>query len=201
MRGRGGRKPSAQEKALWDRVAAKVTPLPQASSRQEGMAKPLVEKTAEGVAPETRPRTAVPQDFAIGVRGGLRDHAASVAPAKAPAPNLDRKLQRNLQRGKLKPEARIDLHGLTLADAHPALQGFVLRSFSAGHRLVLVITGKGRGGGGGGPMPRRPGELRRQVPLWLRQAPLAGIVQDVVEAHQRHGGSGAYYVYLRRQRK
>jgi DNA-nicking Smr family endonuclease len=43
------------------------------------------------------------------------------------------------------------------------------------------------------------GVLRHQVPLWLRQPPLGQAVLQVSEAHLKHGGSGAYYVYLRRR--
>ena len=111
---------------------------------------------------------------------------------------MDAKAFARMSRGKLAPTARIDLHGLTLAEAHPALIGFVLRAQAAGHRLVLVITGKGRPGADDGPIPRRPGVLRQQVPLWLRQPPLGPMIQQVAEAHPRHGGAGAIYLYLRR---
>jgi DNA-nicking Smr family endonuclease len=37
------------------------------------------------------------------------------------------------------------------------------------------------------------------VPGWLHLPPLGPAVLQVTEAHQRHGGSGAYYVYLRRR--
>jgi DNA-nicking Smr family endonuclease len=104
-------------------------------------------------------------------------------------------------RGKLKPEARIDLHGMTLADAHPALIRFVTDAWDRGLRLVLVITGKGsRAPEDEGPIPARRGVLRQQVPGWLAAPPLATFVLEVREAHQRHGGGGAFYVYLRRRR-
>jgi DNA-nicking Smr family endonuclease len=38
------------------------------------------------------------------------------------------------------------------------------------------------------------------VPNWLHMPPLGRVVLDVREAHIRHGGTGAYYVYLRRAR-
>ncbi|TMV57687.1 DNA mismatch repair protein MutS, partial [Thioclava sp. BHET1] len=60
--------------------------------------------------------------------------------------------------------------------------------------------GKGKGGMDDGPIPRQRGILRRQVPQWLRMAPLCPLVLDVTEAHFRHGGGGAYYVYLKRLR-
>ncbi|MEN8837177.1 MAG: Smr/MutS family protein [Celeribacter marinus] len=119
--------------------------------------------------------------------------------AHAPV-EMDRKKFGKMKRGKLKPEARLDLHGMTLAHAHPALQGFILSSAAAGRRLVLVITGKGKDRDDGGPIPIRRGVLKNQVPHWLHQAPLRSVVMQINEAHLTHGGSGAYYVYLRRNR-
>lgn len=112
---------------------------------------------------------------------------------------MDAKTHGKLTRGKLSPEARIDLHGLTLSEAHPELIRFILNAQSAGVRLVLVITGKGKRGQDIGPIPSRIGALRHQVPQWLRLSPLGPAVLQVTEAHLKHGGSGAYYVYLRRR--
>ncbi|MFV2002190.1 MAG: Smr/MutS family protein, partial [Paracoccaceae bacterium] len=87
-----------------------------------------------------------------------------------------------------------------LAEAHPALIGFVLGAHSAGRRLVLVITGKGKPGTDAGPIPERRGVLKHQVPGWLAGSALRPAVLQVTQAHLRHGGSGAYYVYLKRRR-
>lgn len=114
---------------------------------------------------------------------------------------MDHRAFRKMKRGKSEPEARIDLHGMTLSAAHPALIGFILRAQAAGHRLVLVITGKGRPSDDAGPIPQRVGALRHQVPHWLHAPPLQQAVQQIAPAHHRHGGSGAYYVYLRRSRR
>lgn len=114
--------------------------------------------------------------------------------------SMDKRKFQRMTKGKLQPEARIDLHGMTLAQAHAGLNGFILRAQSQGLRLVLVITGKGKTVADDGPIPRRRGALKNDVPQWLRMAPLAGAVLEVREAHLRHGGSGAYYVYLRKAR-
>lgn len=119
--------------------------------------------------------------------------------AKAPV-QMDRKTFARMNRGKLKPEARIDLHGMTLDRAHGALTRFILSSHGGGKRLVLVITGKGKDRDEGGPIPTRRGVLRHQVPQWLATPPLSSAVLQVSQAHVSHGGGGAYYVYLRRQR-
>ena len=119
--------------------------------------------------------------------------------AAIPTLQMDAKTHARMTRGKLAPEARIDLHGLTLAEAHPDLTHFILNAQSAGRRLVLVITGKGKRSPDTGPIPQRMGALRHQVPTWLRLPPLGPVVLQVTEAHLKHGGSGAFYVYLRRR--
>ena len=112
---------------------------------------------------------------------------------------MDAGTHAKMTRGKLHPEARIDLHGLTLAEAHPELIRFILNAQSQGLRLVLVITGKGKRRDDTGPIPQRVGALRHQVPHWLHLPPLGPAVLQVSEAHLKHGGGGAYYVYLRKR--
>lgn len=112
---------------------------------------------------------------------------------------MDAGTHAKMTRGKLQPEARIDLHGMTLAEAHPELIRFILNAQSAGLRLVLVITGKGKRRDDTGPIPQRVGALRHQVPRWLQLPPLGPAVLQVSEAHLKHGGGGACYVYLRRR--
>lgn len=128
------------------------------------------------------------------------DLTPTPAQTLAAAPlQMDAKTHGKMTRGKLSPDARIDLHGMTLSEAHPELIRFILNAQSDGMRLVLVITGKGKRGEDIGPIPQRMGVLRHQVPQWLRLPPLGQAVLQVAEAHLRHGGSGAYYVYLRRR--
>ena len=130
-------------------------------------------------------------------RLGEKARPKPAAKPAAPALQMDAKLHGKMTRGKLAPEARIDLHGLTLAEAHPELIRFVLNAQEAGLRLILVITGKGKQMWE--PVPRPIGALRHQVPHWLRLPPLGQAVLQVSEAHLKHGGAGAFYVYLRRR--
>jgi len=189
---------SSEEKALWDVVAKRVEPMgkPNAS-----FARPPPRK------PDPQSNRTPPRPIPAFNIGQVVDHSSdhdllpSLGQQMRGAPvNMDQKAYGRLRRGKLKPEARIDLHGMTLAQAHPALTGFMLRSASAGHRLVLVITGKGKERDRGGPIPTKFGVLRHQVPQWLAMAPLGSLVLQVTQSHIRHGGEGAYYVYLRRTR-
>jgi DNA-nicking Smr family endonuclease len=155
----------------------------------------------------TPPKVEIPRPvfdaFRIGERTRPKhghDLALPIADALRTAPlQMDAKAFGRMTRGKLLPEARIDLHGMTLDQAHPELIRFILNAHADGLRLVLVITGKGKRGDDTGPIPQRMGVLRHQVPQWLRQPPLGPAILQVAEAHLRHGGAGAYYVYLRRQ--
>jgi len=188
---------SAEERALWETVAKRAEPLESPRSKLE-RAKPPVPKVSSPVQPKSTPPFKVGQSVN---RTLDHDLLPSLAQQIRSSPvQMDQKSFGRMKRGKLKPEARIDLHGMTLAQAHPALTGFILRSASAGHRLVLVITGKGKNRDDGGPIPTKLGVLRHQVPQWLAMAPLGALVLQVSEAHIRHGGGGAYYVYLRRAR-
>jgi DNA-nicking Smr family endonuclease len=116
---------------------------------------------------------------------------AGAAPG-AVAPGLDRRSAERLKRGQLRPEARLDLHGMTQEEAHRALEGFLTSAQESGKRAVLVITGKGSGGG--------RGVLRDAVPRWLGEAPNRGRVLATATAQPKDGGSGALYVLLRRRR-
>jgi DNA-nicking Smr family endonuclease len=93
----------------------------------------------------------------------------------------------HLRRGKLEPEAKLDLHGFTQDEAYSALQRFLMRAKDMQFRVVLVITGKG-------------GILRESVPRWLAQSEFRMLISGVTEAHVRHGGGGALYVSVRRTR-
>jgi len=187
---------SSEERALWDSVAGTAQALD--PTRPVTAPKPFAKSVKVPVAPDPLPL------FQIGAKANL-SRANDVLPAiadrlsRAPV-NMDTKAFGKMKRGKLKPEARIDLHGMTMDQAHPELTGFILNSQAMGRRLVLVITGKGKLRDNGGPMPPRHGILRHQVPQWMALAPLSQAILQVTPAHLTHGGQGAYYVYLRKTR-
>ncbi|QQA42768.1 Smr/MutS family protein [Pelagovum pacificum] len=192
------RRLSPDERALWDRVAKSADPL---QNRPKATTPAEQEKPFSKRAPDPTPRI---ERFEVGSKSDhSRDHdlMSSLTEQLSGNPlNMDRRTHTRMKRGKLRPEGRIDLHGMTMAQAHPALLNFILSSHASGKRLVLVITGKGKHRDAPGPIPTRHGVLRHQVPQWLKMAPLAPVVMQVTEAHISHGGTGAFYVYLRRSR-
>ncbi|MDJ0950025.1 MAG: Smr/MutS family protein [Alphaproteobacteria bacterium] len=104
-----------------------------------------------------------------------------------------------LRRGQLPIDARLDLHGMTQAEAHRALADFIAISHDAGRRCVLVITGKG-GRAEDVSTTQRTGVLRQAVPQWLSGPPNAALVLATAPARPKDGGAGALYVLLRRRR-
>lgn len=180
-----------EEIALWRRVTALAEAMhPEAAPpdpRPDPQTDPLT-------APKPRPKPK-PQKPAL-----AQSPSRTPTPVVRPPLNMDRKTFGRMTRGKLKPERRIDLHGMTLDRAHGALTRFILSAQADGKRMVLVITGKNRPDHGHDPVPQARGVLRRQVPHWLDIPPLAQAVLQVSPAHIRHGGDGALYVYLRRPR-
>ena len=86
-------------------------------------------------------------------------------------------------------------------EAHNALKSFIKSAHGSGKRCVLVITGKGaRSVNPEHWMEDERGVLRKKLPEWLNGVDLSDIVLQHVQARPKHGGAGAFYVYLRRTR-
>ena len=181
---------SEDDRTLWDKVRASATPLRPTAVIAPDHAPP---------PPGGKPKPARAAPVRKTAAGNPATGAVNAPNAKRAAPlRMDKKTFDRLSRGKMKPDARIDLHGMTQTEAHHELNDFILTAHARGQRLVLVITGKGRVNYDEGPIPVRTGILRHNVPQWLKMAPLSRVVLQIAEAHPRHGGSGALYVYLSR---
>jgi DNA-nicking Smr family endonuclease len=119
------------------------------------------------------------------------------------ASGLDGRTEERLRRGAIKPDAKLDLHGLTEQAAHQVLLNFLRTAQARRFKRVLIVTGKGARVAADAPFDmelnyRSRGILKAVVPRWLREAAFAGIVAGTQAAHIRHGGDGALYVYLRK---
>ncbi len=99
-------------------------------------------------------------------------------------------------------EGRLDLHGMTQAEAERAVDRFLAAGAGAGKRCLLVITGKGSTARDDvSVIPERVGVLRDAVPGWLAKSGNRRLIVATYPAARRHGGSGALYVLLRRRRE
>lgn len=124
----------------------------------------------------------------------LRTRSPSPPPA-AGGERFPERIERNLlsriNKGQEPLQARLDLHGLSEAEARIRLVSFVSHAYEQGWRTVLVITGKGRGG---------EGTLKRAFPLWLETDGIRQYIAGYHSASRSHGGGGAWYLRIRQNR-
>lgn len=182
---------SYEERVLWTTVTKAIAPLrarPSAAPEPDADAAEDLAKAASKPAPPAK-------------RAAKAAPVAVSSPAQKPSPPqptaLGRRLKQRLSRGKEEIDARLDLHGLTQAQAHSELLRFLRSANARDARTVLVITGKGSKDFGRGG---EPGVLRRQVPQWLGLPEFRALVIGFEDAGARHGGEGALYVRVRRAR-
>lgn len=192
------RRLNPEEQALWRQLtqgirAFRARPRPAQSSAPES-ARGAPSPPDEPDQPPRRIKGRVPPP---------RPVPAPPPRVRVPVPVLDRGWERRIRAGQLQPDASIDLHGHTLASAHAALEGALTQAVAMGSRVLLVVTGKPRAGGAGersGWEGKGRGAIRSEIGHWLDRSPLADRIASVRVAHPRHGGDGALYVILRRDR-
>jgi DNA-nicking Smr family endonuclease len=157
-----------------------------------------------GVTPLKRSRApVVPKPKAEGSPPPQKGFTAPVGVTPNPviAPGIaeqtfDRDVDRALSKGRRMPEAKLDLHGMTLTAAERAVAHFIADASAQNRRVVLIVTGKGLRLEGGRVFG---GRIRAEFLGWLDRAENRARVAGVRSAHPRHGGSGAFYVLLRRR--
>jgi len=108
---------------------------------------------------------------------------------------LDPRVIRRLRRGDFSWQAHLDLHGLTAAEAHEAVDRFLVESFRAGRRCVLIVHGRGLNSKDHTPV------LKERLKAWLAHGRTAKVVLAFSSARPCDGGAGALYVLLRRERR
>lgn len=175
--------PDPADEALWNEVAKSVQPL----RGRQSPPKPKPPKPS----PEGRP-----------VARRVSSPPAPKPRGPAPRPELaagavdavDRRLGERLRRGRLAIDATLDLHGHLYESAAREVTAFVTAAHRRGARMVLIVTGKGSRAGG-------EGVLRQSLPRWLNAPNLRDRVLAFSAAQPRHGGEGAFYVLLKRQRR
>lgn len=105
-------------------------------------------------------------------------------------PGIQLRVFHDLVRGRIIPEASLDLHGYRVEEARKALPRFLDLAQHRALRCVRLIHGKGKGSAGQQPI------LKQKVNQWLPQSPA---VLAFCSAPRWDGGSGATYVLLARK--
>ena len=103
---------------------------------------------------------------------------------------------KKIKQGKVNPEKTLDLHGFTLLKAEAELRQFIGLCIRENKRFVLVITGKGRNSDESQGTEKRI--IKTALPIWLKNNFYMDKLQYFSFASQKHGGTGAYYLFLKR---
>lgn len=179
-----GRRLSPEEQMLWGKVVRTVRPMP---GRKISVAPDI--PTGDAGRMKRLPITS-----AVTVSAKPPSKAA-----RHPVDVLDTSWEKRIARGALIPDRSIDLHGHTLDSAHHHLDMALSAAIRSGARVLLVVTGKPRPASHAhGEKPR--GAIRAEIGHWLAASPYADSIASIRPAHPRHGGAGAIYVILRRNK-
>jgi len=136
------------------------------------------------VAPEAVARPEPVVEAAPVVKPKKVNGAVPVSLERVPA-GLDKSTWKKFASGKIRAEARLDLHGHTAARAHPAVNHFVERAYGGQVRCIEIITGKGE-------------ILARELPHWLNAPGLRPLILAI--AHPHAANTGSVRILLRRVR-
>lgn len=167
---------SAEDKALWAAVARSIRPLP---------GREMPEAPAIPSAAPPRPAEAPPPAPIVKRRLPPAEVAVGLQPS-----GLDARRWRDLRRGTMRPERKLDLHGMTAARAHLEVERFLRSAQAEGLRVVCIVTGKGSSAEGG--------VLRRELPHWLNAPALRPLILGA--AHPHRSNAGSVHLLLRRPR-
>ena len=204
---RGGKRDlTDEEKELWHHVSQSVQPLqkthrplntPTSSREQDNTIQQHHRRAERSWTSGTEKST--------GQTAHLKSHKAKSSATRKQLIDFDRKIANKVRKGRIKIDARLDLHGMHQPEARAALRSFILSCLAQQYRVVLVITGKGVARQTdmpwcGGEETER-GVLKRMVPHWLQDPELTNAVISYTQAYAQHGGEGAIYVHLRRASK
>ncbi len=180
---------------LWTSVAATVEPL-----RRKGLL-----RLGHGALPQPE---ADPEPLVKAPPKPLKPGRAFLPPYQAPSvaraavaeKAVDPAIHKKVRRGQIEIDGKIDLHGMTQAEARETLRRYIGARAARGDRTILVITGKGvRTDNDYIAAMTERGILRTMLPIWLSEPGLSHLVSGWSLAARGHGGEGAWYVRLRRQ--
>ena len=112
--------------------------------------------------------------------------------------NKDFKIKKN----NFKKTRTIDLHGFTLDQANEKIQDFILRAYDDKVSKLIIVTGKGiHSNVEKDPYVSRDlSILKYSVPEFIsNNSLLMNKIREITEAKIEDGGSGAFYIYLKKK--
>ena len=99
-------------------------------------------------------------------------------------------------------EKTIDLHGFSLENANKTIDDFINKCFQKNVTKIIVITGKGlRSNNVSNPyVSKNLSILKYSVPEFIESNKnLIKMIKEITDAKIEDGGSGAFYIYLKKK--
>ena len=97
----------------------------------------------------------------------------------------------------------IDLHGFTLKEANKYVEEFILKSYENNISKLIIVTGKGlHSENDKNPyVSKDMSILKYSVPEFITKNPdLMKVIREITDADNNDGGSGAFYIYLKKKK-
>jgi len=115
---------------------------------------------------------------------------------------------KNLKRGRVKIDRKIDFHGNSLFDAENIFKKTIIECYNNNKRCLLFVTGKGTLSAGKNNFQEEQnnspklfyGKIRRTFKSWVEKKEFNKYILTFCKATHEHGGDGAFYVYLRKNK-
>jgi DNA-nicking Smr family endonuclease len=149
-------------------------------------------RVARTVAPRRYPKgkgSAKPLPTRDDFANMLRIAPSAPASSRSAGERLEINNDKKTRRGRVEIDSKIDLHDMTQTEAKDALARAVIRASKHNKNCLLVVTGKG---------VRLNGVLRQNFPNWIDEPSLRPHIATYAQAHIKHGGAGAWYVFLKK---
>ena len=108
----------------------------------------------------------------------------------------------NISQKKLRDSMTCDLHGYSLDEANVKISDLICNSYDIGISKLIIVTGKGlHSQNEKDPFKSKDlGILRYSVPEYIKNnKELMSLINDIKEADLEDGGSGAFYIYLKKK--
>ena len=109
----------------------------------------------------------------------------------------------NIQNNKkVKKKKSLDLHGYSLDNANKVLEDFIKKSYEEKIFKLIIVTGKGlHSDNEKNPYVSKDlSILKYSIPEFVKNnSQLMKIISDIKEASIEDGGSGAFYIYLKKK--
>mgnify|MGYP001495263371 FL=1 len=113
-------------------------------------------------------------------------------------------LKKGIKKGSFHIDKKVDFHGKSLLESEEQFNNTIIESYNSGQRCLLFVTGKGLFKSKNYEESYKPklyhGIIRASFIEWVRSKKFSKHILSFEQASIEHGGDGAFYVYLRKNK-